>query len=49
MTLSLRWHDRMRSGELISRLTTDVGRVLDAIVALAATLVPDAVRLVPCS
>ena len=46
MTLSLRWHDRMRSGELISRLTTDIGRVLDAIVALAATLVPDAVRLV---
>jgi ATP-binding cassette, subfamily B, bacterial len=46
MTLSLRWHDEHRSGELLSRLTTDVGRILDALVAVAATLVPDAVRLV---
>ncbi|HEY2273824.1 MAG TPA: ABC transporter ATP-binding protein, partial [Jatrophihabitantaceae bacterium] len=46
MGLSLRWHDRMRSGELISRLTTDVGRLLDAVVAMTSTLVPDAVRLV---
>jgi ATP-binding cassette, subfamily B, bacterial len=46
MTRSLRWHDRLRSGELLSRLTTDVGRMLDAIVALAATLVPDLVMLV---
>jgi ATP-binding cassette subfamily B protein len=46
VTLSPRWHDRMRSGELISRLTTDISRVLDAIVAVSATLVPDAVRLV---
>ena len=45
MTLSLRWHDRTRSGELVSRLTTDVGRMLDALVAVCATLVPDAVRL----
>ena len=45
MTLSLRWHDRTRSGELVSRLTTDVGRLLDALVAVCATLVPDAVRL----
>jgi ATP-binding cassette subfamily B protein len=45
MQLSLRWHDRMRSGELISRLTTDVGRLLDAIVAIASTLLPDAIRL----
>jgi ATP-binding cassette subfamily B protein len=45
MTLSLRWHDRTRAGEVLSRLTTDVGRVLDALVALAVTLVPDAVRL----
>ena len=43
---SLRWHDRLRSGELLSRLTTDVGRLLDAIVALASTLVPDLVMLV---
>jgi ABC-type multidrug transport system fused ATPase/permease subunit len=43
---SLRWHDRLPSGELLSRLTTDVGRMLDAIVALAETLVPDVVMLV---
>jgi len=41
MTRSLRFHDRMRSGELVSRLTTDVGRVLDALVAVTTTLVPD--------
>ena len=41
MTRSLRFHDRMRSGELVSRLTTDVGRVLDAVVAVTTTLVPD--------
>jgi ATP-binding cassette subfamily B protein len=46
MNLSLRWHDEHRSGELLSRLTTDVGRILDALVAVAAALVPDAVRLV---
>ena len=46
MSLSLRWHDRMRSGELISRLTTDVGRLLDAIVAISATLLPSTIRLV---
>jgi ATP-binding cassette, subfamily B, bacterial len=46
MTLSLRWHDRMRSGELVSRLTTDVGRVMDGIVALTTSFLPDAVMLV---
>jgi ABC-type multidrug transport system fused ATPase/permease subunit len=45
LTLSLRWHDRLRSGELVSRLTTDVGRLLDAIVALTVTLVPEIVLL----
>jgi ATP-binding cassette, subfamily B, bacterial len=45
MELSLRWHDRTRSGELISRLTTDVGRLLDALVAISSTLLPDAIRL----
>jgi ATP-binding cassette, subfamily B, bacterial len=45
MTRSLRWHDRMRSGELVSRLTTDVGRVLDGIVAVATTFLPDALML----
>jgi ABC-type multidrug transport system fused ATPase/permease subunit len=46
MTRSLRWHDRMRSGELVSRLTTDVGRVQDGVVALATSFLPDAVMLV---
>jgi ATP-binding cassette subfamily B protein len=45
MTRSLRWHDRMRTGELISRLTTDVGRMLDGITAIATTLLPDALTL----
>ncbi len=45
VTRSLRWHDRMRSGELVSRLTTDVGRLLDAVVAATTTLVPDAVMV----
>src|SRR4051812_35532283 len=31
----------MLSGELVSRITTDVGRVLDALVAVTTTLVPD--------
>jgi ATP-binding cassette subfamily B protein len=42
---SLRWHDRIRSGELVSRLSTDVGRLLDAVVATTTTLVPDAVMV----
>jgi ATP-binding cassette subfamily B protein len=46
MTRSLRFHDRMRSGELVSRLTTDVGRVLDALVAVTTTLLPDVLLLV---
>jgi len=46
VTRSLRWHDRMPSGELLSRLTTDVGRMLDAIVALAETLIPDVIMLI---
>ncbi|HET6479159.1 MAG TPA: ABC transporter ATP-binding protein [Actinoplanes sp.] len=45
-TRSLRWHDRTPSGELLSRLTTDVSRMLDAVVALVATLVPDVIMLV---
>lgn len=43
--LSLRWHDRMRSGETVNRLTTDVGRVLDALVATCVTLLPDVLLL----
>ena len=45
VTLSLRWHDQLPSGELVSRLTTDVARLLDAIVALTAGLVPDILTL----
>jgi ATP-binding cassette, subfamily B, bacterial len=41
MQLSLRYHDRTPSGELVSRLTTDVGRVLDAVVAAASDLIPN--------
>ena len=39
--LSLRWHDRTPAGDVVSRLTTDVGRVLDALVAMMTTLIPD--------
>src|SRR4029077_14445195 len=45
MTRSLRFHDRMRSGELVPRLTTDVARVLDAVVAVTTTLLPDVLLL----
>lgn len=45
LTLSLRWHGRVRSGELVSRLTTDVGRLLDAVVATTVSLVPDLVAV----
>ncbi len=45
LELSLRWHSRIRSGELVSRLTSDVGRLLDAIVAATVTLVPDLIAL----
>lgn len=41
MTLSLRWHDRMRTGEIVSRLTTDVGRVQDAVTVTFTALLPD--------
>ncbi|MDQ0382188.1 ABC transporter ATP-binding protein [Amycolatopsis thermophila] len=41
MELSLRWHDRMPSGELLSRLTSDVARMLAAVVAVATILIPD--------
>jgi ATP-binding cassette subfamily B protein len=45
MTLSLRWHDRMRSGELVARLTSDVGRLLDGIIAVTTTVLPDTVMV----
>lgn len=46
ISLSLRWHDRMRSGELVSRVTTDVSRLLDALVAICSTTLPDLIRIV---
>jgi ATP-binding cassette subfamily B protein len=46
LTLSLRWHDRTPTGEVLSRLSTDVGRVLDAVVATCTTLFPDLLLLV---
>lgn len=45
MGLSLRWHDNMRSGELMTRLTTDVGRMLDGIVEVTTSLLPDSVMV----
>ncbi|HEX4703946.1 MAG TPA: ABC transporter transmembrane domain-containing protein, partial [Pseudonocardiaceae bacterium] len=46
MALSPRWHDRMRSGEVVSRLTADVGRLLDGIVAATVSALPDTVMVV---
>jgi ATP-binding cassette, subfamily B, bacterial len=43
--LSLRFHDRRRTGDLVSRLTSDVSRVQDALVARFETLLPDALML----
>jgi ATP-binding cassette, subfamily B, bacterial len=45
ISLSLRWHDRMRSGELVSRVTADVSRLLDALVAICSTTLPDLIRI----
>lgn len=45
VALSLRFHDRNRSGDLVSRVTGDVSRVQDAFVALLAVLVPELLTL----
>ncbi|MGY1821830.1 ABC transporter ATP-binding protein [Geodermatophilus sp. SYSU D00079] len=45
VTLSLRWHDRTRTGEITSRLTSDVGRMLDAVVLVFTQLLPDLLLL----
>jgi hypothetical protein len=37
---SPRWHDGMRSSEPVSRLTSDVGRILDGRVAVTVSLLP---------
>ncbi len=44
--VSLRFHDKNRSGDLISRLTTDVERVRGVIVAWFDTVLPQVVTLV---
>jgi ABC-type multidrug transport system fused ATPase/permease subunit len=44
--LSLRWHDRTRIGEVISRLSGDVGRVLDALIAVCVSFLPNSLLLV---
>jgi ABC-type multidrug transport system fused ATPase/permease subunit len=45
LRLSLRFHDRHRSGDLVSRILSDVPRVQDALVALFHSLIPDALSL----
>jgi ABC-type multidrug transport system fused ATPase/permease subunit len=44
--LSLRFHDRNRTGDLVNRLTSDVSRVQDALVAGFETLLPSLLTLV---
>ena len=46
LRLSLRFHDRHRSGDLVSRILSDVPRVQDALVASFHSLIPDALSLV---
>ncbi len=45
LRLSLRFHDRQRSGDLVTRLTGDINRVEDALVAWMAILVPEVLTL----
>ena len=45
LRLPLRWHHEVRSGELVARLTADVGRLLDAVVAVTVTLLPGLLTL----
>jgi ATP-binding cassette subfamily B protein len=45
LRLSLRFHDRHRSGDLVSRLLSDVPRVQDALVAAFNSLIPSALSL----
>ena len=46
IALSGRFHDQHRSGDLVSRVTGDVGRVQDALVASYTVLVPESLTLV---
>jgi ATP-binding cassette subfamily B protein len=43
--LSLRFHDRNRTGDLVSRLTSDTGRVQDSLVAWFETVIPETLTL----
>jgi ATP-binding cassette subfamily B protein len=45
LRLSLRFHDRHRSGDLVSRLLSDVPRVQDALAAAFESLIPSALSL----
>ncbi len=45
LALSGRFHDQHRSGDLVSRVTGDVGRVQDALVAKYTVLVPESLTL----
>jgi ATP-binding cassette subfamily B protein len=45
LVLPMRFHDRNRSGELVSRLVSDVERVQDAMVSTLTTLVPGVLTL----
>jgi ATP-binding cassette, subfamily B, bacterial len=45
LRLSMRYHDRNRSGELANRLVGDVNRVVDAMVVWFSTVIPEAVAL----
>lgn len=44
--LSLRFHDRNRTGDLVARLTDDVGRVRDVIVAWFDEVIPEVLGLI---
>jgi ATP-binding cassette, subfamily B, bacterial len=46
LRLSLRFHDEHRTGDLVTRLTGDVSRVEDALIAWLSTLVPQLLTLV---
>ncbi|GII20970.1 ABC transporter ATP-binding protein [Planosporangium mesophilum] len=46
LTLSPRFHDRNRSGDLVTRLTGDVSRVQDSLVAWLVGAVPDVLTLI---
>jgi ATP-binding cassette, subfamily B, bacterial len=46
LRLSLRFHDGRRTGDLVTRLTGDVSRVEDALVAWLATLLPELLTVV---